>query len=201
MKTYSTRYQEGYTKLLTYQQGLEIYQKTKRFTANYLNRLTDSRLVAHMNDSARSISSNIREGAKRRKTKAYLEFLGFARGSLEELKGDFEELKRELRENERWKDEDREGKIGIEKDKEGKIRIQKEIEGLLDLIYGEDCMLGRQILGLEKKMITDKSLPQAELIKRGWKSNKDADKRFWEEVKNKFGIEKDEKGIIMKKEK
>lgn len=189
------KYEEPYTRLLTYKQGLEIYQKTKRFTARYLERFRDSRLIGHMNDSARSVPSNICEGAKRGNTKAYLEFLGFARGSLEELKRDYEELKRELKDGERWKDtdKDREGKIGIKKE------IEKEIGELLDLVYGEDCMLGRQIRGLEAKAFRDKELPQGKMIKRVWKSGRDANQRFWAKAKERFGIEKDEKGIIRKR--
>lgn len=179
-------YQEGYAKLLTYQQGIEIYQKIKRFTAGYLDKFRDARLIGHMNDSARSISANIREGAKRRNTKAYIEFLGFARGSLEELKGDCAELKRELGEKERW----------VNKDKEGLRRIEKDIEELLNLIYGQDCMMGRQIAALEKKAVSDKTLPQKELIKRTWKIAELADKRFWQMTKERFGIERDEKGFI-----
>ena len=179
-------YKEGYSKLLTYKQGLEIYQKTKRFTARYLDKFRDSRLIAHMNDSARSVPSNICEGAKRGNTKAYLEFLGFARGSLEELKRDYEELKRELKDKERWADKDR-------------IGIEREIKGLLTLVYGEDCMMGRQIKALEKKAVENKDLPQGAMIKRVWKSAKKADDRFWSLAKDRFGIEKDEKGIIRKK--
>ena len=225
-------YKEGYTNLLTYKQGLEIYQKTKRFTAKRLDRIRDSRLIGHMNDSARSVPSNICEGAKRGNTKAYLEFLGFARGSLEELKRDYEELKRELKVGERWADKrsiginkDKEGLIGINKDKDGLIgidkdgkgshpyssvsipvnpsyslsAIEKEIEDLLTLVYGEDCMMGRQIRALGKKAIENKDLPQGVMIKRIWKSAKSADDRFWSLAKDRFGIEKDEKGIIRKK--
>lgn len=190
-KSYPNKYQEGYTKLLTYKQGLEIYQKTKRFTAKYLDKIKESRLIAHMNDSARSVSSNIREGAKRRNTKAYIEFLGFGRASLEELKGDYEELKRELKEGERWGNKDKEGLIRIDRD-----AIEREIDGLLDLIYGEDCMMGRQIASLEKKMVDDKVLPQKEMIRKGWKAAEEREKRFWDLAKERFGIEKDKEGRI-----
>jgi four helix bundle protein len=251
------KYEEGYAKLLTYKQGMEIYQRTKRFTAAQFDRIRDSRLIGHMNDSARSVPSNIREGAKRGNTKAYLEFLGFARGSLEELKGDYEELKRELKEGERWSNKDREGK---NKDREGKdlasrgsesrgsesegsesrgsasrgsesrgsggrrspyvslsipinpykslsndkglqVVIAKEIEGILTLIYGEDCMLGRQVRGLEKKAVDNKDMPQGQMIKRALVNARAADERFWRLAKERFGIEKDEKGIIRQKRK
>lgn len=168
---------------------MEVYQRTKRFTARYLERIRDSRLIAHMNDSARSVASNIREGYKRKNTKAYLEFLGYSRGSLEELKGDYEELKRELKDGERWKEKDKEGKIGIEED----------IEGLLKLVYGEDCMLGRQVRALEKKALDDKDLPQKDIIRKSWKTAKQREDKFWNIVKEKFGIEKDKEGIIRQK--
>jgi len=132
---------EGYKNLLTYKQGQEIYQLTKEFTSEYLDTIKDSRLVGHMNDSGRSIPRNISEGAKRNNTKSYLEFLGFSRASLEELKEDYTELERE------YKEEIRKDK---EKNKEEMIRIVEEI---LTKIYGEDCMLGRQIAGLQKRYI------------------------------------------------
>lgn len=132
---------EGYKKLLTYQQGQEIYQLTKDFTAKYLDPIRDSRLIGHMNDSARSGPRNITEGYKRGNTKAYLEFLGFARASLEELKEDYRELEREY-------------KQGIRKDKEkNKEEMIRIIEEISTKIYGEDCMLGRQIEGLKKRFI------------------------------------------------
>jgi len=179
-------HKDGYANLLTYKQGLEIYQKTKRFTAGWLDKFRDSRLIAHMNDSARSVPSNICEGAKRGNTKAYLEFLGFARGSLEELKRDYEELKRELKDKGRWTDKDKKG-------------VGKEIEELLTLVYGEDCMMGRQIKALEKKAMDNKDLPRGTMIKKTWKSAESADGRFWSLAKARFGIEKDEKGIVRKK--
>ena len=140
---------DGYKNLLTYKQGQEIYQLTKDFTAKYLDPIKDSRLKGHMDDSGRSIPRNIMEGNKRGNTKAYLEFLGFSRASNEELKGDFEELKREYKTGIRWP---------IRMDKDGKKEINKEeileeIEMILTKIYGEDCMLGRQIKGLEKRYI------------------------------------------------
>ena len=133
---------EGYKNLLTYKQGQEIYQLTKEFTAKYLESIKDSRLIGHMNDSGRSIPRNISEWAKRNNTKAYLDFLGFSRASLEELKEDFTELERE------YKEGIRKPPIGMDKDE-----MIKKIEEILTKIYGEDCMLGRQIEGLKKRYI------------------------------------------------
>lgn len=133
---------EGYKNLLTYKQGQEIYQLTKEFTARYLDPIKDSRLVGHMNDSGRSCPRNIAEGYKRQNTKAYIDFLGFSRASNEELKEDYTELEREYKEGIRK---------GKEKNREEMVKI---IEEILTKIYGEDCMLGRQIASLEKKYIT-----------------------------------------------
>lgn len=132
---------QGYKNLLTYKQGEEIYHQTKDFTAKYLDPIKDSRLIGHLNDSARSVPRNIAEGYKRGNTKSYLEFLGFSRASLEELKEDFTELERE------YKEEIRVDKV---KDNKEMIRI---IEEILTKIYGEDCMLGRQIKGLERRYV------------------------------------------------
>ena len=171
----------GYRKLLTWKQAGQILTKTKDFTRKCLG-YKDRRLRDHMDSSARSVQRNIEEGFKRASTGEYIRFLGFSRGSLEELKGDFEELKREYKE-------------GIRRGNRGEMQ---EIEGLLDLIYGEDCMMGRQIKSLEDKRLKEKTLPQREMIKRAWRSEKEKDKKFWRIVKDKFGLEKDEKGRFVK---
>ena len=143
---------EGYKNLLTYKQGQEIYIFTKKFTARFLDPIHDLRLICHLNDSARSVPRNIAEGYKRGNTKSYLEFLGFSRASLEELKEDYKELEREYKEGIR-SDKDR-NKGGAESDKEkNKEEMIRIIEGILTKIYGEDCMLGRQIKGLEQKYV------------------------------------------------
>ena len=63
----------GYKVLRTYQQGEEIYELVKGFTAKYLDPIKDSRLISHMNDSSRSVPRNIAEGYGRNNTKQYLE--------------------------------------------------------------------------------------------------------------------------------
>ncbi|MBL7158439.1 MAG: four helix bundle protein [Candidatus Omnitrophica bacterium] len=181
----------GYKTLLTWKQAGEIYRKAKDFTKTYLNNFRDQRLANHINDSGRSVQRNIEEGFKRATTKEYVSFLGFSRASLEELKGDFEELKREY------------GKgIRGDKGKEGAIRgkVMSEIEGMLDLIYGEDCMMGRQIASLENKMIKEKTMPQGEVIKKNWNKSKRSDEKFWKHVENRFGLKQDESGKVIKKE-
>jgi four helix bundle suffix protein len=143
---------EGYKNLLTYKQGQEIYIFTKKFTARFLDPIRDSRLIGHFNDSARSVPRNITEGHKRGNTKSYLDFLGFARASLEELKEDYKELEREYKEGIRV-DKDR-NNGGAESDKEkNKEEMIRIIEGILTKIYGEDCMLGRQIKSLENRFV------------------------------------------------
>lgn len=87
----------GYKQLITWQQAGKILVQVKDFVKKHLSGYDDKRLVNHLVDSARSVQRNIEEGYKRATTKEYVEFLGFSRGSLEELKGDFEELKREIR--------------------------------------------------------------------------------------------------------
>ena len=184
----------GYRILLTWKQAGGIYGRAKDFTRNYLDGIPDRRLVAHINDSARSVQRNIEEGFKRATTKEYVQFLGFSRGSLEELKGDFEELKREWREGIRWADR---GERRARADK-GEIRgevirgeVIIEIEELLDLIYGQDCMMGRQIISLEKKMVKEKTLPRGEMIKRVWGKSGSGERKFWSSVEEKFGLRRD----------
>ena len=196
----------GYRTLITWKQAGEIYCRSKDFTRSRLNKISDNRLIAHINDSARSVQRNIEEGYKRSTTKEYVAFLGFSRASLEELKGDFEELKREWREGIRWAEKGLEG-VRVEgacgegirrenKGVEGMIRgeVIREIEGLLDLIYGEDCMMGRQITALEDKMVDDKTLPRGEAIKRVWNQVGSADRKFWNLAESKYGIIRGDKG-------
>lgn len=196
----------GYRTLLTWKQAGEIYCASKDFTRSRLDKYNDKRLTAHINDSARSVQRNIEEGFKRSTTKEYVEFLGFSRASLEELKGDFEELKREWREGIRWGDRGREG-VRDDRGKEGgmgeeriRVKVIGEIEGLLNLIYGEDCMMGRQITALEKKMASEKTLPRGEMIRRGWRQSGSSDKKFWNMIGERYGIRRDEKGIVRRDE-
>jgi four helix bundle protein len=179
----------GYKQLLTWQQSGQIIIRVKNFVKYYLPGYGDKRLISHLIDSARSVQRNIEEGYKRASTREYVEFLGFSRGSLEELKGDFEELKREIKE-------------GIREYK-GSIRenVREETEGILTLIYGLDCMFGRQIKSLEAKMSKEKTLPHAEMIRKSWCNADTADKRFWKSVEEKFGLKKDEKGRMIRVDK
>jgi four helix bundle protein len=177
----------GYRILLTWKQAGDIYRRAKDFTRIYLTYIKDDRLTNHINDSARSVQRNIEEGYKRSTTKEYVQFIGYSRASLEELKGDFEELKREWQEMLRWK------ALGSIRDK-----VIEEINGLLELIYGEDCMIGRQIAALEHKMVKEKTLPRSEMIKRSWNKSGLADKKFWRLVESKYGIKRDQKGIMKK---
>lgn len=178
---YQSKNPVGYKQLMTWRQAGQIIMLVKELVKKYLSKYDDKRLVNHLVDSARSVQRNIEEGYKRATTKEYVQFLGFSRGLLEELKGDFEELKREIRE-------------GI---RENKGEIGEDVEYLLTLIYGEDCMFGRQIKSLEVKMVKEKTLPRSEIIKRNWKKAESADGRFWKMANAKFGIKRDEKGFII----
>lgn len=247
---YQPKSATGYQTLITWRQAGEIYHRAKNFTRDYLNRISDSRLVAHINDSARSVQRNIEEGYKRATTKEYVQFLGFSRGSLEELKGDFEELKREWREGIRWgdkgerrvtgiRDEVTRGEVAREAVTRGEVArgevargevargsvisggatrgsvtrdsvardsvirgvAIKEIDGILDLIYGEDCMIGRQIMALEDKMISEKTLPRSDMVRRSWNKSGFGDKRFWAIAEDKFGLRRDERGIVRRVDK
>lgn len=55
--------------------------------------LKELRLKAQLDDAARSQKRNIEEGWKRPTTSEYLNFLGYAQGSLEEVKGDLRDCK------------------------------------------------------------------------------------------------------------
>ena len=140
MAIYQNRNPLGFKNLLTWRQSDEIYQRVKilasklpqkhPITNQFTNRLTD-----HLIDSGRSVKRNIEEGFKRATTSEYIKFLGFSRGSLEELHGDLMDLERDIEGNSK-------GFNGITKG---------EIGELIRLCRGEDKMLENQIKGLEKR--------------------------------------------------
>src|SRR3990167_442925 len=158
----------GYKVLRTYQQGEEIYDLVKRFTSTHLHLMSDSRLIGHMDDSARSIPRNIAEGYGRNNTKQYYEFLGFSFGSLLELLEDNLELEREIKGGQRITREDK-GGLGVIKDgdnkEEGLRRIRedngkegggdgketalREADKLIKLCFGEKTMLKNQMDKIE----------------------------------------------------
>lgn len=125
----------GYKVLRTYQQGEEIYKLVKIFTAEFLHPIKDSRLIGHMNDSARSVPRNISEGYGRNNTKQYNEFMGFSFGSLLELLEDC---------------------LGLEKDIEGGQRktwdnekALRDLSTIIKLCMGEKTMLKNQMEKME----------------------------------------------------
>lgn len=126
----------GYKVLRTYQRGEEIYELTKKFSAEFLHPIADSRLIGHLNDSARSVPRNISEGYGRNNTKQYLEFLGFSFGSLVELLEDYFALEKDIK-----------GRQRKTKDNEKAIR---EISTLIKLCMGEKSMLKSQMETMEK---------------------------------------------------
>lgn len=125
----------GYKVLRTYQQGEEIYELVKKFTGLYLHQLKDSRLIAHMNDSARSIPRNIAEGYGRNNTKQYYEFLGFAFGSLLELLEDCLEQEKDIKEG-----------LRKTRDDNGALR---DLSKMIKFSMGEKTMLRRQMEKIE----------------------------------------------------
>lgn len=166
----------GYKVLRTYQQGEEIYQLTKEFTAKYLHSIKDSRLISHMNDSGRSVPRNIAEGYGRNNTKQYYEFLGFAFGSLLELLEDYLGLEKDIKEGLRdtkdnkgvqrdirdtkggqgvtmdskggqWVSKGNNGILRTTKDNEGELR---DISKAIKLCMGEKTMLKRQMERIEE---------------------------------------------------
>src|SRR3989344_7117299 len=126
----------GYKVLRTYQQGEEIYELVKKFTALYLHPIVDSRLIGHMNDSGRSVPRNIAEGYGRNNTKQYYEFLGFSFGSLVELLEDCLELEKDIK-----------GGLRKTRDDNGVLR---ELSAIIKLCFGEKTMLKNQMDQIER---------------------------------------------------
>lgn len=129
----------GYKALRTFQQAEEIYELTKEFTAKYLDPVRDRRLIEQMDSCGRSLKQNIAEGHGRGNTKANLDFLGFAMGSLTELLEDYFDLEKDY-------------KKGLRKTKKNKEELRM-ISKAIKLLMGEKTMLERQMDGLRKRFI------------------------------------------------
>ena len=147
----------GYKVLRTCQQGEEIYSLAKDFTAKYLSSTADSRLIGHINDSARSVPRNIAEGYGRNNTKQYCEFLGFSFGSLLELLEDFSELEKDIKTQKRKT-----------KDDKGAL---KDLSRLIKLCMGEKTMLRTQMdqmgkMAGEQGLVNQNQKIAQELIER-----------------------------------
>lgn len=159
----------GYKVLRTYQQGEEIYELVKKFTALYLHPIQDSRLVGHMNDSARSIPRNIAEGYGRNNTKQYYEFLGFSFGSLLELLEDSLELEKDI-------------KMGIRKTKDDKGGL-RDLSRIIKLCMGEKTMLKSQMERIEAMVGEQGLISQNQRIAKLMEENRRKEKEFNEWLK------------------
>lgn len=85
---------KGYQYLGVWQNAALLRVLVRKFTLNLtLNHPYELRLKAQMDDCARSQKRNIEEGWKRPTTQEYLRFIGYAQGSLEELRGDVRDAK------------------------------------------------------------------------------------------------------------
>lgn len=85
---------KGYQYLAVWQNAALLRILVRKFTLNLtLNHPFERRLKAQLDDAARSQKRNIEEGWKRPTTSEYLNFLGYAQGSLEEVKGDIKDAK------------------------------------------------------------------------------------------------------------
>ena len=154
----------GYKVLRTYQQGEEIYNSVKKFTAPYLHPIADSRLIGHMNDSGRSIPRNIAEGYGRNNTKQYYEFLGFSFGSLLELLEDCLELEKDIKEGQRET-----------RDNNGALR---DLSKIIKLCFGEKTMLRNQMDKIEKLVAQQGLMSQNQRLAKIMEERKRKEKEF-----------------------
>lgn len=154
----------GYKVLRTYQQGEEIYELVKKFTALYLHPIQDSRLISHMNDSARSVPRNIAEGYGRNNTKQYCEFLGFSFGSLLELLEDCFELEKEIK-----------GGLRKTRDNEGALR---DLSKIIKLCMGEKTMLKNQLERVEVMAKEQGLVSQNQMIAKMMAENRRKEREF-----------------------
>lgn len=154
----------GYKVLRTYTQGEEIYELTKKFTSTYLHPIKDSRLIGHLNDSARSVPRNISEGYGRNNTKSYIEFMGFSFGSLVELLEDFLEIEKDIK-----------GGHRMTKDNRVALTI---ISQAIKLCMGERTMLKNQIEKMTQMAGEQGLKSQNQLIVESWTQNKKREDDF-----------------------
>jgi len=154
----------GYKVLRTYQQGEEVYELVKNFTASFLHPMADSRLIGHMNDSARSVPRNIAEGYGRNNTKQYYEFLGFSFGSLLELLEDSMELEKDI-------------KGGQRRTKDDKAALE-QLSKIIKLCMGEKTMLKKQMERIEMMAGEQGVLSQNQVIAKLMEETRRKEKEF-----------------------
>jgi len=185
MPIYQQRNPLGFKNLLTWQQSDEIYQRAKIIVLKLPKKYF--RLINHLIDSARSIKRNIEEGFKRATTSEYIEFLGFSRGSLEELHGDLIDLEKDIEGNPK-------GFKGITKG---------EIGELIRLCRGEDKMLESQIKGLEKRresMGYKTSREHEQLLKQRAVEGKQREEKFLRDIQRESNLVRLINGQFISKE-
>lgn len=90
------RQPEGYKKLLAYQKAVGVQEMTLQLTNLFPKTKNMLSLKDQMDRSARSGTKNIIEGWKRNTTGEYFHFLGYAIGSIEELKDDCADIAKGL---------------------------------------------------------------------------------------------------------
>jgi len=160
----------GYKVLRTFQQGEAVFgwnknlNQQKKFTASYLHPISDSRLIGHMNDSARSVPRNIAEGYGRNNTKQYCEFMGFSFGSLLELLEDCFALEKDIKGGQRTtKDND---------------RALRDLSKIIKLCMGEKTMLKNQMEQMEKMAGEQGLMPHNQKLARIREENKNREAEF-----------------------
>lgn len=83
---------KAYQYSAVYRNAVLLRLLIKKFT-NKLNPKKHHRLISQLDFAVRSVVANIREGYVRPKSSDYSTFLGFSQGSLEEVRGDIEDVK------------------------------------------------------------------------------------------------------------
>lgn len=81
---------QGYRYLVQWSNTVLLRFLIRLFTSSLPK--SEYRRKTQLDDAGRSVVRNIEEGYKRSNTSAYIEFISFSQGSLEEVKGDIREL-------------------------------------------------------------------------------------------------------------
>lgn len=174
---------KGYRFLVQWSNAILLRIFVRKFTDILPKR--EYRTKTQLDDSARSVVSNIEEGFKRSTTGEYLKFLGFSQGSLEEIHGlinqchqdgflkskpgrGLDDLGIELKIwNLRCQNPENSTKLlsfPLKSSNKGNNRNLKDIKGedltyeiFIELINKTDYLLRKLVISLESKIRTDKS--------------------------------------------
>jgi len=220
-KTRQWKHPEGYKYLAVWTNAVLLRFLIRKFTETLPH--SEYRRKTQLDDSGRSIVSNIEEGYKRPTTKEYLDFLGFSQASLEEVKG----LCRQAHQDGFLKSKpdstlvdlgiDLKEIKGLLRDAKGEVPLEllypplKSLKGsnlplemFLELINKTDWLFRQTVESLERKMAEELPLsPREKWLKAQRERKLEEDRKFDRELRKslrKEGMIFTIEGVMKKEE-